>query len=97
MGSVNERRRYIVTSSLIGWTHVQNDPWILADPVMTLLWVCTENASDWMGVGWGGVLLWYFYDYCYECEMDSLDFVSQVYKSNFQQLLLEINVAYLLL
>ena len=23
----NERRRYIVTSSLIGWAHTQNDPW----------------------------------------------------------------------
>ena len=27
MGSANERRRYIVTSSLVGWTHAQNDPW----------------------------------------------------------------------
>ena len=26
MGSANERRRYIVTSSLIGWAHTQNDP-----------------------------------------------------------------------
>ena len=25
MGSANERRRYIVTASLIGWTHTQND------------------------------------------------------------------------
>ena len=25
MGSANERRRYIVTSSLIGWAHTQND------------------------------------------------------------------------
>ena len=25
----NERRRYIVTSSLIDWAHIQNDPWIL--------------------------------------------------------------------
>ena len=28
MGSANERRRYIVTSSLIGWAHTQNDPWV---------------------------------------------------------------------
>ena len=28
MGSANERRRYIVTSSLIGWAHTQNDPCI---------------------------------------------------------------------
>ena len=27
----NERWRYIVTSSLIGWAHSQNDPWISAD------------------------------------------------------------------
>ena len=27
MGSTNERRRYIVTSSLIGWAHAQNDSW----------------------------------------------------------------------
>ena len=26
MGSANERRRHIVTSSLIGWVHTQNDP-----------------------------------------------------------------------
>ena len=25
MGSANERRRYKVTSSLIGWTHTQNE------------------------------------------------------------------------
>ena len=27
LGSANERQRYIVTSSLIGWTHTQNDPY----------------------------------------------------------------------
>ena len=27
MGSVNERRRYSVTSSLIDWAHTQNGPW----------------------------------------------------------------------
>ena len=26
----NERRRYIVTSSLIGWVHTQNDPCLKA-------------------------------------------------------------------
>ena len=26
MGSAIERRRYIVTASLIGWAHIQNDP-----------------------------------------------------------------------
>ena len=28
MCQANERRRYIVTSSIIGWAHTQNDPWI---------------------------------------------------------------------
>ena len=28
MGSANERRRYNVTSSLIGWAHTQNGPWV---------------------------------------------------------------------
>ena len=26
IGSTNERRRYNVTTSLIGWAHTQNDP-----------------------------------------------------------------------
>ena len=29
MCPANERRRYIITSSLIGWAHTQNDPWLL--------------------------------------------------------------------
>ena len=28
VGSANERRRYNVTSSLTGWAHVHNDPWL---------------------------------------------------------------------
>ena len=28
MGLANERRRYYVTPSLIGWAHTQNDDWI---------------------------------------------------------------------
>ena len=28
MSPGNERRRYIVTSSLIGWEHIQNDTWL---------------------------------------------------------------------
>ena len=31
MGSFNERRRYIVTSSLIGWVHTGNDPCVHFD------------------------------------------------------------------
>ena len=42
MGSANERRRYIVTSSLIGWTHTQNDTrcmvWI-NNCIHTKIWV----------------------------------------------------------
>ena len=29
MGLANERRRYYVTPSLIGWAHAQHDPWLL--------------------------------------------------------------------
>ena len=29
MGSANERWHYIVTASLFGWAHTQNDPWYL--------------------------------------------------------------------
>ena len=36
MGSANERRRYYVTPSLIGWTHTQNDPCIQLQ--MRLYW-----------------------------------------------------------
>ena len=32
MRPANERRRYIVTPSPIGWTHTQNDPWCLLMP-----------------------------------------------------------------
>ena len=28
MGSVNERRRFIVMWYLIDWTHTHNDPWM---------------------------------------------------------------------
>ena len=28
MRTANKRRRYIVTSSIIGWAHTQNDPFI---------------------------------------------------------------------
>ena len=28
VGSANERRRYYVTSSVIGRAHTQNDPWV---------------------------------------------------------------------
>ena len=31
IGSSNEGQRYIVTSSLIGWAHTHNDPWIPDD------------------------------------------------------------------
>ena len=32
MRPANERRRYIVTSSLIGWAHTQNDPSLSKTP-----------------------------------------------------------------
>ena len=38
MRPANERRRYIVTSFLIGWTHIQNDPWFYLKSVMKSNW-----------------------------------------------------------
>ena len=35
MRPANERRRYIVTSSLIGWAHRQNDPWVSSNITTT--------------------------------------------------------------
>ena len=52
----NERWRYIVTSSLIGWMHTQNDPWMgtktLPEPILTnhepglvgFTWACAEGT-----------------------------------------------------
>ena len=37
MGSANESQRYNVTSSLIGWTHTQNEIWIC------VLWITSCN------------------------------------------------------
>ena len=35
----NKRRRYIVTSSFIGWAHTQNDPWLyFSRNILTVLW-----------------------------------------------------------
>ena len=34
MGSGNEKRRYIVTSFLIGWSHTENDPCYVVDAVV---------------------------------------------------------------
>ena len=42
MGSANERRRYIVTLSLTGWSHTQNDICI-GDVVTTLLHLSKES------------------------------------------------------
>ena len=39
MCPANKRRRYKVTSSLIGWTHTQNDPWVITQTM--------TQANDW--------------------------------------------------
>ena len=45
MRPANERRRYIVTSSLIGWAHTQNDPCDIKNPytgkTVFLYWDCS--------------------------------------------------------
>ena len=42
MRPANERRCYIVTSSLIGWAHTQNDPWPYLENVQTLILSCCQ-------------------------------------------------------
>ena len=42
MGSANQRRLYIVTSSLIVWAHTQNDLWAIPGAVR----VCKFNTSS---------------------------------------------------
>ena len=43
MRPANERRRYIVTSSLIGWVHTQKDPCQLHDEIM--IWKHSHKFS----------------------------------------------------
>ena len=57
MGSADEKRLYIVTASLIGWAHTQNDPYwyhqslALLTPFFVIIAVNWQNvsnmASDW--------------------------------------------------
>ena len=47
MDSANERRRYIVTSSLIGWATTRNDPWKRYRQGVHLTPVCIVCRSYW--------------------------------------------------
>ena len=49
MSSGNERPCYIVTSSLIGWAHNQNDPWIQPEDKFCGLAYWTCLGSMWVG------------------------------------------------
>ena len=53
MGSVNERRRYIVTPPLIWWAHTQTDPWfsrIVCDSLYTVnrRGICRDHVKSLM-------------------------------------------------
>ena len=46
MRPANERWRYMVTPSLIGWVHTENDPW---DPMIiqsNVTWNCIKHKND---------------------------------------------------
>ena len=47
MCPANERRRYIVTSSLIGWAHAQNDSWAAIH--YSSFWCGNQNIPDNLG------------------------------------------------
>ena len=48
MCPANERRRYIVTSSLIGWAHTQNDPWTIQYKMVLNAGQMKRIISTWM-------------------------------------------------
>ena len=52
MGSVSERQRYIVTSSLIGWAHTQNDPAIFVKGLKYSGWT---GSSTWLFISWSNI------------------------------------------
>ena len=45
MCSAHERRCYIVTLSLIGWAHIQNDPWFYG--IYSLQWQHHGTTNHW--------------------------------------------------
>ena len=44
MGSANERRRYDVATSLIGWPHTKGDPWCSAEYPTFETWHSDQNG-----------------------------------------------------
>ena len=54
MDSANERLRYNVTSSLIGWAHTQNDPY--TSRFQPILHGHIQNLCTWFVLGCGEVL-----------------------------------------
>ena len=50
MLSTNERRRYNVTSSFIGWAHIQNDTYISNTGFEWKSSVCSVNLYRWLSV-----------------------------------------------
>ena len=66
MHPANRRRHYIVTLSLMGWVHTQNDPWV---PAHVLLhkgaWQSADDSTNLdlfllLSIIWGNVL-WFIY------------------------------------
>ena len=45
-GPANERRRYIVTSSLIGWVQTQNDPCTCWNIISKVEWIGYISVTD---------------------------------------------------
>ena len=60
MRPANERRRYIVTSSTIGWAHTQNDPckWTLDCGVGMILICGTRQLFNQYNLTSDVILLW---------------------------------------
>ena len=63
----NERRRYIVISSLIGWAHTQNDPWILSQVCQLSLTYCEVRISYRLLLFLSDILAQHYRSHGYRC------------------------------
>ena len=84
MRPANERRRYIVTSSLIGWSHSHDDPWLQslfeADPKKDNMkgflpdWPFGRRICYTLSVYTDALALRYMYLDIFATEITSVDF-----------------------
>ena len=89
MRPANERRRYNVTSSLIGWAHTQNNPWIQHE--VSGLWGCRPTTFKARFPQKGlGKFQWFFNNiskqqtYALQTQQFSVSFSTQINRQSIQ-------------